>query len=68
MHMRSLAWVIAIHCEKYQHLVHWGPIYILGNTVHPHYTDIIYNTIILYNVKCTCTNVPVYIEFDFITT
>ena len=31
------------------------------------YTDTLYNSKILYNVSDICTNVPVYIEFEFIT-
>ena len=31
-------------------------------------SDILYNSKILYNVNCICTNVPVKLEFEFITT
>ena len=37
-------------------------------TVKPLYSDLLYNSKIPYNVICICTNVPVYLEFDFITT
>ena len=30
--------------------------------------DTLYNSKILYNIICICTNVPVYIEFEFFTT
>ena len=30
--------------------------------------DTLYNSKFLYNIICICTNVPVYIEFEFITT
>ena len=32
------------------------------------YSDILYKSKILYNVNCISTNVPVKIEFGFITT
>ena len=32
------------------------------------YSDILYNSKILYNVNCICTNVPVQPEFEFVTT
>ena len=31
------------------------------------YSDILYNSKILYDVNCICTNVPVKFEFEFIT-
>ena len=40
----------------------------MPNTVNPLYTDAPYNSISLYNASCICANVPVQIEFDFITT
>ena len=38
------------------------------NTVKTLYSDILYNSTILYNVNCICTNVPVKLKFEFITT
>ena len=32
------------------------------------YSDILYNSKILYNVDCICTNVPIKLKFEFITT
>ena len=37
-------------------------------TVKTIYSDILYNSKILYNVNCICTNVPVYLKFEFIAT
>ena len=37
-------------------------------TVKTLYSDILYNSKILYNVNCICTNVPVKLEFEFVTT
>ena len=39
-----------------------------GHTVKTLYSDILYNSKILYNVNCICTNVPVQFEFEFFTT
>ena len=41
---------------------------VLEVTVKTHHIDTLYNSKILYNVSCFCKNVPLLIEYDFIST
>ena len=38
------------------------------NTVKTLCSDILYKSKILYNVNCICTNAPIKLQFEFITT